>query len=345
MQKNLFQSFFNQENIHIDEQTRFSYPSNDNDQASNHFYILSQYELIAVEGQDADKFLQGQTSCDIRLVDQQHGSYGTFTSIKGRVQSDFYIMQLQENSYLLRVHYSINTQLKASLNKYIAFAKADFSDLNKQYCCIGLTGEQASKNLEPLFEEVLITQHQQIKFQQSLIACIDVEQHIYQCWLHIDDIQNLWPIISKNLYASPSSAWQAILINLGIAEIQNSTTDQYTPHMLNAQLTGAINFKKGCYTGQEIIARTEYKATLKKQMYKICFDSETPAEENMELIDAEGKTIGNIINTAQTGETTHIALAIINNSAINDDLQKNTIKIAKINAIITLPAQPYAINI
>lgn len=232
---------------------------------SDAIYPLDAHRFLDINGQDAAKFLQGQLSCDVQQVSLIQSSLGSHSNAKGRMQSSFRICRYSDNGFLLRVHHSIQEQAKAALAKYIVFSKASMS-INNNQVGIGLHGKKAYNALSRHFSAIPNRDYEQIVTNDCILICTSAEKSSYEIYAHQDQCIDLWRALSTDL--TPCNCEQHHLLenHLGLAFLEIGTYDAFIPQMFNYQMTPAISFKKGCYTGQEIVARMHYLGKIKRHM-------------------------------------------------------------------------------
>jgi folate-binding protein YgfZ len=222
---------------------------------------LTDRSLFKVIGEDAEKFLQGQLSCDMREVSADQSTLGSHCNPKGSMLSVFRVHSFNDH-YLLSVN---NQNLDASitnLNKYIMFSKAKIENLKGQWFGFGIMGENAENFVAKHFSNLPVKDQQQHNDVDKLIVKVPGER--YEIWFNAelaarftgqtDVIENL------NSYA----LWKKQEILNGIADITPLSSASYIPQMCNLQQFTAISFKKGCYTGQEVITRLHFRGKLNK---------------------------------------------------------------------------------
>ena len=306
-------------------------------------YLLDHYRLLATQGPDAGKFLQGQASCDINKITEQQAQYGSLSSPKGRLYAHFLASKNSDDSYLLRLPLSIVENTQQNLAKYLAFFKAQQQDCSSDYCLFGLKGPSASANIANCFGSCPSTTLASLNGADYSVIAIDPEQGLYECWIKNSTLSLYWPQLSHGLSCAASEQWQLQLIRLGIAEVSAATADQYIAQMLNYQATGAISFKKGCFTGQEIVARMQYKGKLKRRLYRIELANSATLNPNDEVFSSEkNSAVGNLINIAPSGNNTQEALAVLNNDAALD--ASLYVKADETTVPVSLLDLPYNLN-
>lgn len=271
------------------------------DSLSTGFIVpLTSYAIIRVTGADAEKFMQGQFSCDVTEVNDTQSRIGTANTPKGRAYGVFRITKMGDD-YLIRLPADIAGDVIARLNKFIVFFKAQLI-LEEQLCVLGAVGDGAKQVADAQFASLP---------QQVDSVCCDNDAVIvnvpssttprYEIWCNRAVAKtllssNLASADSANSYSEADWCWFDIVE--GVPEVYAATQEQFIPQMLNLQHLNAINFKKGCYTGQEIIARMKYLGKLKKAMYLLSAPGRLDVLPNAPLFEKQGdKKLGTIVRT------------------------------------------------
>lgn len=263
---------------------------------------LQDHVIIVVKGPDAEKFLQGQCTCDFKAVANQEFSLGAHCNPKGRMISSFTTAKIDNDAYGLRVHASIAEIALAALKKYAVFSKVELEiSTSLGAVCIFYTENTPL----PLFQTELEAGKSTYQSGVTHLAHSNTVQEVWACAEEISTLPASLPVAST-LY------WSLYAISEGIAEVTKTTTEALIPQEVNMQLTGGVSFTKGCYTGQEIIARMHYKATLKKHMYRAIVGS-PEASTGTAVVNSEGKSVGKIVQSSTEGAYTHV-LALVNDT-------------------------------
>ncbi len=272
---------------------------------------LSHSGLIAISSADAAKFLQGQVTCDVREVTEQQSRLGAWCNPQGRVQTTFRLFQYQGNYYLQLPRTMIATMING-LQKYAVFFKAKLEDVSDQWSQFGTSGTDIENDLTKFFDQVP-SNIDQVVMKDNRIC------------LRVPGIESRFVIIAKKdespLLSKDINHWKLQDIQAGIPTIYPETAGEFTPQQINYPLINGVNFNKGCYTGQEIIARTHYLGKAKQQMYRVSFTAEKLLPPNTHLYlahSSESRIVGNLIEIAAESTTTYQALAVLQNSAINE---------------------------
>ncbi len=266
---------------------------------------FSKYGFFSVSGPDASKFLQGQLTCDVAKLSVGESSHGAQCNPKGRIISSFLITRTSEQSFLFRVRSGAVETAKSSLNKYMVFSKAQIHD-EAQLQCFALSGEKISiriqESLASIPEIFVFT------FGEHYCELIATEAHL-----------NTQTHILKDFELAPEESLEHMQIQYGIAEISTQNSERYLPQELNYDQIGAVSFKKGCYTGQEVIARLHYKGKLKKRL-RLGKHEGSKLITNGKIFDASTqKACGEVINTSTFDQKCSYCLALIDDQSVESD--------------------------
>ena len=275
------------------------------------------YGILLTQGPDSSQFLQGQTTCDFKAVTDDHSRLGAFCNPKGRMISSFLAARQDDQNYLLRMRRDIIESTKAAFGKYIVFSKAEQTDISDQVIVLGLYGEKVKAALIDTFGNAPTEKNQVCQQDNQLILQLDEEGLTFECWLQIDNAEKYWTQLSQSLKPTGSNQWQRLTIQQGIGELGSDTIDEFIPQLLNFTLVGAVSFDKGCYTGQEVVARMHYKGKPKRGLYRIQLQG-NDAKEGQELFSDGEQAIGTLVNIATIStndqDTLYEALAVLAHS-------------------------------
>jgi folate-binding protein YgfZ len=236
---------------------------------------LTNIGFLSVKGPDAAKYLQGQLTCDLKAITQNTIKLSGHCNPKGRLHGIFQVIQLNPDEYCLAMP---NTQLEhvqASLKKYAIFSKVKIEIHN--FFCFGLAGNKtAIEKIDPALSTMSIDHKLDIadvRLTASYIRlpCHDANLYRFMVVLRYADeipaekIIAYWQNLNHLAFVNVSTVeWHKFNILALLPTIYPDTTEKCLVHSLNLPKLGAVSFKKGCYTGQEIVARMEYLGNLKK---------------------------------------------------------------------------------
>lgn len=305
--------------------------------SDNTYFMLLRQGILSITGPDAAKFLQGQVTCDVRELANNKTLLGAQCSIKGRMLLCFRALQSNNEQILLRVNKALVPNGLANLGKYIVFSKAKLADATPDYYCFGIAGPKATQIIRDVFSiDALERDHWHAAGDHKIIR---IDDQRYECWITAADAEKTWHQLRAHATDTSENLWNWLNIQAGIGDITLETYDRFTPQAINFQLVNGINFRKGCYTGQEIVARLHYRGTLKRHMYRFEFtliDNALP-QPGSALLNAEGKNVGEVIISAAKNATSGELLA----SVVDDE--RVAIYLENIPQKLSLLALPYAI--
>ncbi len=291
---------------------------------------LSNHAILLIEGPDAQKFLQGQTTCDFNSLDQKHFVLGAHCNAQGRMLSSFWALQLAPQRYALRMPRSNLVNAQAALKKYIVFSKAEIQVSPWQgFASLPKVAHNSGGNLEKQTVETLTD-----------AVALHYPNGAVEYWGESEALSQLWREDSA-LTALPPQAYNAWQVRNGIAEVELATSGEYIPQQFNFQLLEGISFKKGCYTGQEIIARIHYRGQVKKSVLRA---EVTGFPQRLEIgarvfTREKHKEVATVINAAPLGNKQEVLLCA--NSEIKTQIAPFELQNEPVN--FTWQGLPYAI--
>lgn len=287
--------------------------------SDNFITLIPYYGLLAINGPETAKFLQGQTTCDLDKVSNTQSGTGAYCSPKGRMASSFHIGRLDEEHYLLRMRRDIVDSTRDTLAKYIVFSKAEQENASEHYQLFGLAGEQARAAIENTFGQVPSGKWATINSDQQVVIQLDDEGLVFECWVPNQLAESCWQSLSERLKPVGSQQWSLLSIQRGEAEVCAATVDRFIPQMLNYQFTGAVSFTKGCYTGQEVVARMEYRGKLKRRMYRARLESSTIQPGDAIYTEGNEQSSGNVVNVGTLDKNSREILVVLTNKDVTEN--------------------------
>lgn len=262
---------------------------------------LSHQSLLRISGADAEKFLQGQVTCDIRRLNDRAVLSGAHCDHKGRMQSSFVAARLADGSVGLRLHASIAETACAALKKYAVFSKVELS-VADDTAVLAVMGPNAVDALTACGLDTPAENGQFICSNQAVI--LRHASDFYELWATPDHFQLAQQTLEEHSVRAHRDRWDLAQIELGLGQVREETVGEFIPQMLNFQAVGGISFNKGCYTGQEVVARMHYLGKLKKHMYRADATTQDIPAPGTEVFHAEGESAVGTIVMAAPHETT-----------------------------------------
>lgn len=227
---------------------------------------LPEWALIRAEGPDAADFLHGQLSQDVSHLGPDQARLAAYCSAKGRMQASAIVLRPQPDQVCLLTDAGVLPGWLKRLRMFVLRSKVQLSEGGVE--AWGLSGEQARVALGDAAESA--PWRSQVHAGGQLLRLPDV-MHVPR-WLWIGPADSAgWLSPLPTLTAQ---AWLCLEVLSGVPRITPETLDQFVPQMVNFELVGGVNFQKGCYPGQEIVARSQYRGTVKRRLFLAWVDSE-----------------------------------------------------------------------
>lgn len=221
---------------------------------------MALHRILEVTGPDAIKFLQGQVTCDLRRLEQLDHLLGAHCNAKGRMINSFSLAACGEGRLGLRLRANLADKALTALRKYIVFSKArvDFASL-ASITILGPLSNLPFANLPIIGKSLLLN---------DAVLLRHADEHL-EIWTPETTAKQLWQQLSSVCIPASIYELERQWVERGLAEVQEASSEEFVPQMFNYHLLDGVSFKKGCYTGQEIIARMQYRGQLKKHTYRV----------------------------------------------------------------------------
>lgn len=299
---------------------------------ANHTFFseLTHEGVLSVTGPDAAKFLQGQLTCNIDALSPERSSLGARCNAKGRVLATFRIIN-EADSFLLSIHISLLGILSNDLKKYAVFSKCALADHSDRWQRFGISAEP--EHIQSLGFSVpqpdTVSRHN----GQFLIGLSD---KCFELWIPKIQTESMQRKLQEILTEAPLNDWQLRQIESGIGHVSEASSGLFVPQMLNLQAVGGVSFRKGCYTGQEIVARTQYLGKLKRRLYRFGLSGTSLPAPGEELFSAERKdSAGSVVLSAFSPQGAEL-LAVVQEDMLTEPLQTQD---GRTLALLPLPYQ------
>ena len=284
-----------------------------------HYAPLPGEALLHITGPDTLTFLQGQTTCDTTALSAERAVAGVYCTPKGRVVCDFLLTLLGEEHYALRMRRAIRSNAATVFGKYIIFSKATIDAERDDWLVLGVWGEDASALILDTFGEVPAGRYDAISGDGYCLVQVDGGDR-FECHYDPARAATLIDTLQSKSEAASEEQWRAAEIQQGIARMDEGLVDEFVPQTLNYDITGHISFTKGCYTGQEVVARLHYRGTPKRRSFIAHLPKGTQTSPMQDIYaDEGGNSIGDIVNAEDFGDET-IALVAITTASTDSSL-------------------------
>ncbi len=268
--------------------------------AANHNIItsLSHLGILEVSGDDAVTFLQGQVTNDVNKLDGSNSQYAGYCTPKGRLLALFLAFAHSDHLHL-QMPLSILEPIMKRLKMYVMRSKVVITDKSADILCFGIAGPDAESALVKIFKEAPTSPLKLITLENATILRLPGETPRYEVFTNQANAEFIWQALSETFTHVGKSVWDYLEIEAGIPEIVPATQEAFVPQMINLDSLDGINFKKGCYTGQEIVARTHYLGKVKRRTQLANINTEEmPQAGDAIQLDGHEEAIGQIVRAA-----------------------------------------------
>jgi folate-binding protein YgfZ len=285
-------------------------------------FDLSHLRFIQVSGDDAEIFLQGQFTNDIRQVSSEHHQMSGYCTPKGRMLANFRIFS-HNDSYILQLPEDTSESLLKRLTMFILRSQVILEDVSNQLIAIGLAGNCSQDLLTSTLGELPKTPGDSL--QQNGLTILNITGSVprFEIIGKSDSIQPIWAKLCEKADPANQELWSLLDIRSGIPTVYNDTVESFVPQMANMQLIDGVSFDKGCYVGQEVVARMKYLGSLKRRMYLAKTDSPSQPQPGDELLTSavteSGQGAGKVVMSAPSPQGGYELLAVIDNTHIGSD--------------------------
>lgn len=274
--------------------------------ASAQLFDLSTLGLIAVSGSETQTFLQGQFTNDIKQASHTTAQFTGYCTAKGRLLALFYAFSMNEVIYL-QCPRAMVPDLVKRLRMFVLRSKVAVEDVSDQFVLLGLAGAQLAANIAELHAE---PHHLSQHTLGTLIRLPDSGSQQRAQLIISTQPEIAWSMLSGQFNIGSTSQWESLEVQAGIPQIYPATKEQFVPQMINLDALDGINFKKGCYTGQEIVARTHYLGKVKRRALLAQLPATTtPPLPGDTLLDAQQQEAGQLVRVAPSTEGRYWVLA------------------------------------
>lgn len=301
--------------VHVDEQGNCTVSTTNNTGSTATVTPLTHLGLFDVLGPDAEKFLQGQLSCDISRVSAGTSLLGSHCNIKGSMVSLNRIMPI-ENGFWLRTERTLIDIAMANLKKYMIFSKAESHDRSDEIVGLGFSGEQVTPMLSAQGFSIPATDGHLSAHLNGLL--IRVPGNRFELWLPVEQATALLTSLLDTISLSDTNAWIQDEIRCGIPALHPNTIEAFIPQMTNLQVFDGVSFTKGCYTGQEVVTRLQHRGKLNRPMFRLAFSGVQAPAPGSTINTPDRAGVGTVISSARTSAQGGELLAVILKTSFDD---------------------------
>ncbi|MFO8025633.1 YgfZ/GcvT domain-containing protein [Thiohalophilus sp.] len=250
---------------------------------------LSHLGLIAASGGDAETFLQGQLTNDIQQVTPQQSQLTAYCNPKGRMLASMRLFR-REDRYLLSLPQTVLEPSLKRLRMFVLRSDVSLDDASDELARFGLAGSDAEKLLGAQLPSLPGTVDEVVHHADLTVIRIPGPQARFEIHGSASALSTLWQALLPGATPVGYAAWSWLDTVAGVPTVVPETVETFVPQMANLHSLGGISFTKGCYTGQEVVARMHYLGKLKRRMYRAHTDIDVPPPPGEAIYNADTGT-------------------------------------------------------
>ncbi|WP_145137455.1 YgfZ/GcvT domain-containing protein [Pseudomonas duriflava] len=276
------------------------------------FCTLSHEGVLSIRGADASKFLQGQVTCNLNYLSRETSTLGARCTPKGRMVSSFRLVQEEDGLLMALARELVEPQL-ADLKKYAVFSKSVLADESTSWIRFGASAETV-RQAWPALD--VPEQTNRVAYLEEL-KIVRLSGERVELWAPQEHASSVRDRLTKVTEEAPLERWLLEQIRAGVGQVFGPTRELFIPQMINLQAVDGVSFKKGCYTGQEIVARMQYLGKLKRRLFRLSVHSDAPEPGTALFSPVHTTSVGEVVLAAHAGDMTEL-LAVLQLDAQED---------------------------
>ena len=239
--------------------------------------------IIKIEGADAQTFLHNQFTNDLRMVNEQSSQLSSYCSPKGRILALFRIFKHDDVYYMTMPKAIVEPTIKR-LRMFVLMSKVKLTDVSNEMGHLGLSGPASAEKLKTVVRDVPNDMDGVCHHDDIILIHTPGPQPRFDLFAPKEKLATLHQALAGHASEADANSWELLDIHAAIPAIHPQNIEAFVPQMVNLQAIKALNFKKGCYPGQEIVARMQYLGKLKRRMYLIHVDTTTTPQPGAALL-------------------------------------------------------------
>jgi folate-binding protein YgfZ len=283
---------------------------------------LSHLGVLDFTGPDSEAFLHAQLSCDVRSMGASSSSYGSYCTPKGRMLADLLLWRLPagvSSGFRMVLSRSIVATVQKRLRMYVLRLKVQVTDASDSAVLLGASGDAAARALGSVLTGLEQETHDfEARHCGDGATVISLPGGRFLIAVATDAASRLWAGLATVLRPVGTPCWEWLDIRNGFPLITAKTQEQFLPQMANLELIGGVSFKKGCFPGQEIVARTQHLGKVKRRMFLAHLDeAQEPPSPGDDIFsdDFPGQASGTVVNAQAAPGGGYDLLAVVHHSS------------------------------
>ncbi|WP_110641520.1 folate-binding protein YgfZ [Salinicola sp. CPA57] len=275
---------------------------------------LAHLSILECDGPDAARFLQGQTSANIDHADGEFAPLTAFCTPKGRMIANAEVLKVAAERYWLLLDASLAAPLATQLGKYAPFYKMTLRH-REDLALIGMIGEPESWVGNATLPVLPDLDWHMSRQGDTVALRHPANRPRFLLILPISEVPSRWQAANLDVHGATTAQWRHADIEAGVAWLTAEHSDTFLPQMINWEALGGISFRKGCYTGQEIVARAHFRGQVKRRLQIAMLEGTSAPAIGADIRSADDKRVGEIFQAAIGEDATHCdALVVLNTS-------------------------------
>lgn len=271
---------------------------------------LAHFGLIHCSGEDAANFLHNLFTNDVNHLQDARAELNGFCNAKGRLLADF-LMWRDRHDYFLQLSADIQPAIQKKLGMYVLRSRVKLADAGDEWVLLGVAGPDAESVVRTVADDVPAESLHAGRFRDGSVIRLDARR--FELAVRSEAAEAVWEKLSAAARPVGTTAWRWLDIAAGMPRITVATQEEFVPQMANFELIGGVSFTKGCYPGQEVVARTKYLGKIKRRMYRIHVPGDACPQAGTDLFgtDLPDQSCGKVVNAAPAPGGGCEALAVL----------------------------------
>jgi hypothetical protein len=280
---------------------------------------LSHIGLISASGHDAEAFLQGQLSNDLQRVSDTQAQRSSYSSPKGRAIATFQLA-LRQGTYYLSLPADILEPVLKRLRMFVMRSQVALEDATDSLVHFGYSDPQGEARLSDIIGTIPMQPLDVVQSGNLTIIRHPAPVPRFEVLGELDDACELWSRLGVNAAGVGRNAWDYYDVEAGIPHVTAASTEAWVPQMMNLHLIDAISFNKGCFPGQEVVARLKYLGKSKRQTYRLGIDSVALPAIGTVVKNTGDAEAGKVLNAALNPDGKAEVLAVMKTAEAGNEL-------------------------
>ncbi len=268
--------------------------------------------LLHFNGGEVPTFLQGQLTCDCLQLSKTQSTQGALCNAQGRVVTDCRVLCLGETHYALRLRSDVRDISRATLEKYAMFSRTQISERDDDWALLGLWGPDAAAVLHTILGDTPDGRDHCLA-TETVVACqADDAAEAFELLVAHTAMPDVTAALASQAAECPETHWQQNELRRGLVRTSAELSGHHVPQALNYDLAGLLNFRKGCYIGQEVVARLHYKGKSKRRCAVYSIAEAADIEPGATLVpETHDRAVGSVLRVVRAAADASLVLALV----------------------------------